>query len=179
MSEAEQQFVNTSQRVRKEFEAKLEEVRRAGEEDVHLRMDAGTKRIMQQNRSLQEELRIHIEVCTVLLSASCCLRLPSMQTGTVGEQLGNGRREPHSSLLSSSLCTWRSALSLITGLGCTSFQSPSVCVSALSPAASGTPCTYPKVIFLHVRPACSLLWALCLMLYPSKAAWHAIHPCTH
>ncbi len=62
MSEAEQQFVNTSQRVRKEFEARLEEVRRAGEEDVHLRMDAGAKRIMQQNRSLQEELRIHIEV---------------------------------------------------------------------------------------------------------------------
>lgn len=54
--------MNTGQRVRKEFEAKLEEVRRAGEEDVHLRMDAGTKRIMQQNRSLQEELRIHIEV---------------------------------------------------------------------------------------------------------------------
>ena len=79
MSEAEQQFVNTSQRVRKEFEAKLEEVRRAGEEDVHLRMDAGTKRIMQQNRSLQEELRIHIEVCTVLLSASCCLRLPNTE----------------------------------------------------------------------------------------------------
>ena len=67
MSEAEQQFVNTSQRVRKEFEVKLEEVRRAGEEDIHLRMDAGTKRIMQQNRSLQEELRIHIEV------VCCCL----------------------------------------------------------------------------------------------------------
>lgn len=67
MSEAEQQFVNTGQRVRKEFEAKLEEVRRAGEEDVHLRMDAGTKRIMQQNRSLQEELRIHIEVSPPLL----------------------------------------------------------------------------------------------------------------
>lgn len=67
MSEAEQQFVNTGQRVRKEFEAKLEEVRRAGEEDVHLRMDAGTKRIMQQNRSLQEELRIHIEV-----DCCCC-----------------------------------------------------------------------------------------------------------
>jgi len=65
MSEAEQQFVNTSQRVRKEFEAKLEEVRRAGEEDVHLRMDAGSKRIMQQNRSLQEELRIHIEVLSL------------------------------------------------------------------------------------------------------------------
>ena len=62
LSEAEQQYVSTGQRVRKEFEAKLEEVRRAGEEDIHLRMDAGTKRIMQQNRSLQEELRIHIEV---------------------------------------------------------------------------------------------------------------------
>lgn len=62
MSEAEQQFVHTSQRVRKEFESRLEEVRRAGEEDVHLRMDAGTKRIMQQNCSLQEELHIHIEV---------------------------------------------------------------------------------------------------------------------
>jgi hypothetical protein len=78
MSEAEQQFVNTSQRVRKEFEAKLEEVRRAGEEDVHLRMDAGSKRIMQQNRSLQEELRIHIEVLSLgtLLGfcASCGIR---------------------------------------------------------------------------------------------------------
>lgn len=62
LTEAEQQYVNTGQRVRKEFEVKLEEVRRAGEEDIHLRMDAGTKRIMQQNRSLQEELRIHIEV---------------------------------------------------------------------------------------------------------------------
>ncbi|DBB12993.1 hypothetical protein WJX82_004975 [Trebouxia sp. C0006] len=66
MSEAEQQFVNTSQRVRKEFESRLEEVRRAGEEDVHLRMDAGSKRIMQQNRSLQEELRIHIEASSEL-----------------------------------------------------------------------------------------------------------------
>ncbi len=75
MSEAEQQFVNTSQRVRKEFEAKMEEVRRAGEEDVHLRMDAGAKRIMQQNRSLQEELRIHIEVLSLcmLLGSVCCL----------------------------------------------------------------------------------------------------------
>ena len=62
LTEAEQQYVNTGQRVRKEFEVKLEEVRRAGEEDIHLRMDVGTKRIMQQNRSLQEELRIHIEV---------------------------------------------------------------------------------------------------------------------
>lgn len=69
LSEAEQQYVNTGQRVRKEFEAKLEEVRRAGEEDIHLRMDAGTKRIMQQNRSLQEELRIHIEV---MYPCCCC-----------------------------------------------------------------------------------------------------------
>lgn len=75
MLEAEQQFVNTSQRVRKEFESRLEEVRRAGEEDVHLRMDAGSKRIMQQNRSLQEELRIHIEVPSscMLLGCVCCL----------------------------------------------------------------------------------------------------------
>lgn len=67
LTEAEQQYVNTGQRVRKEFEVKLEEVRRAGEEDIHLRMDAGTKRIMQQNRSLQEELRIHIEVIIPVL----------------------------------------------------------------------------------------------------------------
>lgn len=73
MSVAEQQFVNTSQRVRKECEARLEEVRRAGEEDVHLKMDAAAKRIMQQNRSLQEELRIHIEVLCTLLGPVCCL----------------------------------------------------------------------------------------------------------
>ena len=73
MAEAEQQFVHTSQRVRKEFESRLEEVRRAGEEDVHLRMDAGTKRIMQQNRSLQEELHIHLEVLLNSLSCSACI----------------------------------------------------------------------------------------------------------
>ena len=71
--EAEQQYVSTGQRVRKEFEAKLEEVRRAGEEDIHLRMDAGTKRIMQQNRSLQEELRIHIEVTYPCCCCAVCL----------------------------------------------------------------------------------------------------------
>lgn len=62
MAQVEKQYVDTSQRLRKEFESKLVEVRRAGEEDVHLRMNAGTKRVMQHNRSLQEELRIHIEV---------------------------------------------------------------------------------------------------------------------
>lgn len=62
MADVEKQYVDSSQRLRKEFETKLVEVRRAGEEDVHLRMNAGTKRVMQHNRSLQEELRIHIEV---------------------------------------------------------------------------------------------------------------------
>lgn len=67
MTEAEKQYVDSSQRLRKEFDSKLVEVRRAGEEDVHLRMNAGTKRVMQHNRSLQEELRIHIEVGLELL----------------------------------------------------------------------------------------------------------------
>lgn len=67
MTEVEKQYVDSSQRLRKEFESKLVEVRRAGEEDVHLRMNAGTKRVMQHNRSLQEELRIHIEVRPELL----------------------------------------------------------------------------------------------------------------
>ena len=70
MAEVEKQYVDTSQRLRKEFESKLVEVRRAGEEDVHLRMNAGTKRVMQHNRSLQEELRIHIEVGVA--AAMCC-----------------------------------------------------------------------------------------------------------
>lgn len=67
MAEVEKQYVDSSQRLRKEFESKLIEVTRAGEEDVHLRMNAGTKRVMQHNRSLQEELRIHIEVCQASL----------------------------------------------------------------------------------------------------------------
>ena len=67
MTEVEKQYVDSSQRLRKEFDSKLVEVRRAGEEDVHLRMNAGTKRVMQHNRSLQEELRIHIEVGRGLL----------------------------------------------------------------------------------------------------------------
>jgi F0F1-type ATP synthase membrane subunit b/b' len=52
--------LNTKQR--KEWEQRLEELKKAAEEEVDERLDASVRRILQQNRRMAEELRIHVQV---------------------------------------------------------------------------------------------------------------------
>jgi F0F1-type ATP synthase membrane subunit b/b' len=42
---------------------RLEELKRAQEEELEERLDAGVKRILAANRRLAEELRLHVTVC--------------------------------------------------------------------------------------------------------------------
>lgn len=47
---------------RKEYEQRLEEVKRAQQEEVDEKLDASVKRVLGQNRRLAEELRLHVHV---------------------------------------------------------------------------------------------------------------------
>jgi hypothetical protein len=51
---------------------KLEELKRAQEEELEDRLDAGVKRILAANRRLAEELRLHVTVRWWL----CCAQVP-------------------------------------------------------------------------------------------------------
>ena len=46
----------------RDFDARLVEQQAANEEDLDERLSAATKRVLQHNRSLQQELRVHVEV---------------------------------------------------------------------------------------------------------------------
>ncbi|KAK9829645.1 hypothetical protein WJX72_007066 [[Myrmecia] bisecta] len=59
--ELERKFMETSNASRKEYEHRIEELRRLAEEDIDDRLDASMKRILAQNRSMKEELRLHIQ----------------------------------------------------------------------------------------------------------------------
>ena len=59
---------------------KLEELKRAQEEELEDRLDAGVKRILAANRRLAEELRLHVTVrwcyiCTRALWLCCAAQL--------------------------------------------------------------------------------------------------------
>ena len=49
-------------KTRRDFDARLAEQQAANEEDLDERLSAATKRVLQHNRSLQQELRMHTEV---------------------------------------------------------------------------------------------------------------------
>ena len=49
-------------KTRRDFDARLVEQQAANEEDLDERLSAATKRVLQHNRSLQQELRVHTEV---------------------------------------------------------------------------------------------------------------------
>ncbi len=48
--------------MRKEYEQRLEELKKSAEEEVDERLDASVKRILAQNRRMAEELKIHVQV---------------------------------------------------------------------------------------------------------------------
>lgn len=59
-AELERRFIEQNTKQKKEYERRLEELKKASEEDVDERLDASVKRILQQNRRMAEELRLHV-----------------------------------------------------------------------------------------------------------------------
>eukprot|EP00976_Prorocentrum_cordatum_P089659 1187811-Prorocentrum_minimum.AAC.1 len=60
MAEMERKFIEQNTKLKKEYEQKLEELKKSCEEDIDERLDASVKRILQQNRRMAEELRLHV-----------------------------------------------------------------------------------------------------------------------
>ena len=61
LAEMERKFVEQNTKQRKDFEQRLEALKRSAEEDIDERLDATVKRILQQNRRMAEELRLHVQ----------------------------------------------------------------------------------------------------------------------
>ncbi|KAL6746692.1 flagellar/basal body protein [Haematococcus lacustris] len=59
--ELERYYLELNTKQRKEWEQRMEELKKAAEEEVDERLDASVKRILQQNRRMAEELRIHVQ----------------------------------------------------------------------------------------------------------------------
>lgn len=55
-------YFELNTRMRKEYEQRLEELKKSAEEEVDERLDASVKRILAQNRRMAEELKIHVQV---------------------------------------------------------------------------------------------------------------------
>ena len=49
-------------KMRKEYEQKMEELKKSADEEIDERLDASVKRILAQNRRMAEELKIHVQV---------------------------------------------------------------------------------------------------------------------
>mmetsp|Transcript_7946 Transcript_7946/g.21214 ORF Transcript_7946/g.21214 Transcript_7946/m.21214 type:complete len:473 (+) Transcript_7946:53-1471(+) len=62
----ERYYLELNQKQRKEWEQRLEELKKAAEEEVDERLDAAVKRILQQNRRMAEELKIHVQETDML-----------------------------------------------------------------------------------------------------------------
>mmetsp|Transcript_12897 Transcript_12897/g.15564 ORF Transcript_12897/g.15564 Transcript_12897/m.15564 type:complete len:487 (-) Transcript_12897:254-1714(-) len=60
-AELERKFIEQNTKMKKEYEQKLEELKKSSEEDIDERLDASVKRILQQNRRMAEELRLHVQ----------------------------------------------------------------------------------------------------------------------
>lgn len=60
-AELERKFIEQNTKLKKEYEQKLEELKKSSEEDIDERLDASVKRILQQNRRMAEELRLHVQ----------------------------------------------------------------------------------------------------------------------
>jgi len=57
----ERKFIEQNTQLKKEYEQKLEELKKSAEEDIDERLDASVKRILQQNRRMASELRLHVQ----------------------------------------------------------------------------------------------------------------------
>eukprot|EP00197_Chlamydomonas_leiostraca_P014815 CAMPEP_0202874320 /NCGR_PEP_ID=MMETSP1391-20130828/25171_1 /ASSEMBLY_ACC=CAM_ASM_000867 /TAXON_ID=1034604 /ORGANISM="Chlamydomonas leiostraca, Strain SAG 11-49" /LENGTH=436 /DNA_ID=CAMNT_0049555731 /DNA_START=78 /DNA_END=1384 /DNA_ORIENTATION=+ len=64
--ELERYYLELNTKQRKEWEQRLEELKKAAEEEVDERLDAAVKRILAQNRRMAEELKIHVQETDVL-----------------------------------------------------------------------------------------------------------------
>ena len=60
-AELERKFIEQNTKLKKEYEQKLEDLKKSAEEDIDERLDASVKRILQQNRRMAEELRLHVQ----------------------------------------------------------------------------------------------------------------------
>eukprot|EP00798_Chlamydomonas_sp_ICE-L_P001671 gene1671-33065_t len=60
-AELERYYLELNTKIRKEYEQKMEELKKAAEEEIDERLDASVKRILQQNRRMAEELKIHVQ----------------------------------------------------------------------------------------------------------------------
>ncbi|KAG2441078.1 hypothetical protein HXX76_003931 [Chlamydomonas incerta] len=59
--ELDRYYFELNTRMRKEYEQRLEELKKSAEEEVDERLDASVKRILAQNRRMAEELKIHVQ----------------------------------------------------------------------------------------------------------------------
>eukprot|EP00873_Tetraselmis_striata_P041509 jgi/Tetstr1/461773/TSEL_006861.t1 len=59
--ELERKYIEQNARLKHEYEQRLDELKKGAEEDIDERLDASVKRILQQNRRMAEELRLHIQ----------------------------------------------------------------------------------------------------------------------
>lgn len=57
----ERKYIEQNARLKHEYEQRLDELKKGAEEDIDERLDASVKRILQQNRRMAEELRLHIQ----------------------------------------------------------------------------------------------------------------------
>ena len=60
LTQLERKFTEQATRTKKEYEARLAALKKSSEEDIDERLDASVKRILQQNRRMAEELRLHV-----------------------------------------------------------------------------------------------------------------------
>ena len=59
--ELERKYVDQNTKLKKDYEQRLEELKRSAEENIDERLDASVKRILQQNKRMAEELRLHVQ----------------------------------------------------------------------------------------------------------------------
>ena len=58
--ELERYYLEINSKMRKEYEQRMEELKKAADEEIDEKLDASVKRILQQNRRMAEELKIHV-----------------------------------------------------------------------------------------------------------------------
>ncbi|GAX85577.1 hypothetical protein CEUSTIGMA_g12992.t1 [Chlamydomonas eustigma] len=62
----ERYYLELNTKMRKEYEQRMEELKKSADEEIDERLDASVKRILQQNRRMAEELKIHVQETDVL-----------------------------------------------------------------------------------------------------------------
>lgn len=59
--ELERKFIEQHTRLKRDYDLRLDDLKRAADEDIDEKLDASVKRILQQNRRMAEELRMHVK----------------------------------------------------------------------------------------------------------------------